>query len=319
MKVIDKVNSKITKDGLGVGLGNFDGLHIGHMSLLSALITECEKRKLKSLLYTFFDHPENVLSKNRRATPQIITTEKKTELLRRTNIDYVLLEIFDKSYAKMSPEIFVKKILVDMLKVKFVVIGFNYTFGYKGSGSVEDMQAFAEKYGFDCIVVLPIKIGREIISSTLVRKYIKQGSVNRARICLGRYYSIYGVVQLGRQIGTSIGFPTANIIPEDHLVLPKSGVYVTCTVLDGQIYDSITNVGSNPTFGELEKVICETHIFEREGNLYGKRIEVLFMAKLREEIKFESKEDLCNQINMDIIAAREFFACESRRSKTERA
>ena len=299
-------NGPLTPKNIGMGLGNFDGLHIGHMSLVSALIAECEKRGIKSMIYTFKEHSANVLG-NKKKIPQIITVEKKIQLLSRTKLDYIYLENFTYEYAGLSCENFVKNILVDKFNVKFVVVGFNYTFGKMGAGTAEELKLFGEKYGFDVFVIPPIRIGRETVSSTLVRKYVKNGLMDKARICLGRYYSIYGTVKMGRQIGSTIGFPTANIIPEDYLVMPKSGVYVTCTVLDGELYNSITNIGKNPTFGELKNISCETHIFSREGNLYGKRIEVFFMAKLRGERKFDSKEELCSQINSDIIAAREFF------------
>jgi len=310
VKVIKDISENIIKDGLGIGLGNFDGLHIGHMSLISALLDECKTRRINSMLYTFDNHTENILS-DKIDTPQIITMEKKIELLSKTQIDYIYLENFNKEYASMTPEKFVEEILIKKLNAKFVVIGFNYTFGNKSSGNTDLMKKLGREYKFDVIEISPIKMGREIISSTLIRKLVKKGDVNKARLCTGRYYSIYGLVQMGRQIGTTLGFPTANIMPEEYLVLPKSGVYVTKTVLDGEIYNSITNIGNNPTFGNTNKTSCETHIFGREGNLYGKRIEVFFMAKLRGEIKFESKDELCRQINADIVAAREFFrTCE---------
>ena len=311
MRVINEINRNEVRSGLGVGLGNFDGLHIGHMSLISDLLAECEVRNINSMVYTFNNHTENVLS-NKKGVPQIITLEKKIELLSRTKINYIYLEDFNRQYAQMEPEAFVKNILIDRLNTKFIVIGFNYTFGRNSSGNTELMKYYGRKYNFDVLEIPPIKIGKDIISSTLIRKYVRSGDVNKFRICTGRYYSIYGLVQMGRQIGTTLGFPTANIIPENYLVLPRPGVYITYTVLDGGIYNSITNVGNNPTFKGSGKISCETHIFGRQGNLYGKRIEVFFMAKLRGEIKFENKDELCKQINMDIIAAREFFhAAES--------
>jgi len=305
MKVLENGNG-ISKNGVGIGLGNFDGLHIGHMSLISCLFKECRKRNIVSVLYSYKRHTDEVL-KSKGHTPQILTLEKKKELLEKTEIDYLYLEDFSREYANLSPEEFVSGILVGKFGAKVVVAGFNYTFGKKGAGDVELLMELGNKYGFECFIVPPIKIGKEAVSSTLVRKYVKKGLMEKVRLLTGRYYSIYGTVEMGRQIGSTIGFPTANIIPEDYLVIPRSGVYVTRTNLDGVLYNSITNVGHNPTFGELKKVSCETHIFGREGNLYGKRIEVFFMAKLRDERKFESKEDLCAQINMDINAAREFY------------
>lgn len=306
MQVVHNWTAEKEQRQLAVGLGNFDGLHIGHMSLLSQLLSACEERSLASMLYTFEVHTENVLS-GKIKTPQILTMEKKEQLLSRTQLDYLYLETFTLEYAALTPEQFVKEILVDRFHVALVVIGFNYSFGHKGQGKAEDMQRFGKEYGFDVIVMPPIQLDENTVSSTLIRQYIHEGKVDQVRLCTGRYYSIYGTVEMGRQIGSTIGFPTANIIPEEYLVLPRAGVYVTCTILDGEVYNSITNVGHNPTFGALQKTSCETHIFGREGNLYGKRIEVFFMVKLRDERKFENKEALCRQINQDIRTAREFF------------
>lgn len=306
MQVVQVWQKNVSKGKLAMGLGNFDGLHIGHMSLISQLLEACDERNLTSILYTFSEHTQKILS-NQTQIPQILTIEKKIELLSRTKVDYLYLEHFTPSYAMLSPEEFVKKILVDQFAVGLVVVGFNYSFGHKGAGTADDMKRLGEKYGFDVIVVPPIQLDDTTVSSTLIRKYIQEGEVERARLCTGRYYSIYGTVEMGRQIGATIGFPTANIIPEKYLALPRAGVYVTCTILDGEVYDSITNVGHNPTFGALQQTSCETHIFGREGNLYGKRIEVFFMTKLRDERKFENKDALCRQINQDIRTAKEFF------------
>lgn len=295
--------------GCGIGLGNFDGLHLGHMALISKLQEECLERKIPSLMYTFRSHPDNVLNKISKepVTPQIITLEKKLKLLENTKLDYIYLEDFDLNYSKLSPCDFVEEILVKKFNIKLAVVGFNYTFGYKGQGNLELLMEYGEKYNFDVVSIPPIKIGNEVVSSTLLRKYVKKGALDKVRLYTGRDYSIYGTVEVGRQIGTSLGFPTANIIPERYLVLPKQGVYITRTLLDGETYDSITNIGRNPTFGENSNVSVETHIFGREGNMYGKRIEVFFLEMLREELKFPDKDELSAQIRTDIHTAKEFF------------
>lgn len=261
------------------------------------------------MVYTFSSHPDNVLNITTRepVKPQIITLEKKLELFSKTKLDYVYLEDFNLEYSKLSPEDFVKNILVDKFNVKLVVVGFNYSFGSKGMGDLELLEKLGEKHNFDVVSISSIKIGNEIVSSTLLREYVKKGALDKVRLYTGRDYSIYGTVEVGRQVGTSLGFPTANIIPEDYLVLPKQGVYITRTLLDGSMYDSITNIGRNPTFGENSNISVETHIFGRQGNLYGKRIEVFFSELLREELKFSSKEELIKQIRTDILAANEFI------------
>ena len=306
MQVVQTWEQNLSQKKLAIGLGNFDGLHIGHMSLLSQLLEESEQKNLTTMLYTFSEHTQTVLNRGQKP-PQILTLEKKIQLLSRTKLDYLYLEDFTPEYATLTPEEFVKNILVDRFSVALVVIGFNYSFGHKGAGKAKDMQQFGEKYGFEVVVMPSIQLDEMAVSSTLIRQYIQAGDVERVRLCTGRYYSIYGTVEMGRQIGTTIGFPTANIIPEEYLALPRAGVYVTCTIFDGEVYNSITNVGHNPTFGALQQTSCETHIFGRDGNLYGKRIEVFFMTKLRDERKFENKEALCRQINQDIRTAREFF------------
>lgn len=301
------------QNGCGVGLGNFDGLHIGHMALISTLVSECKKRNVPSLVYTFLTHPYNVLNKSKRkktsAKPLIITTEKKVQLLDKSGVDLLYLDRFDQDYAKMSPNAFVKNILVEKFNIKLAVVGFNYTFGYKGEGNAELLRALGEKYKFDVVVIPPIKIDNDIVSSTLLRKHIERGALEKVRLFTGRDYSIYGIVEVGRQIGTKLGYPTANIIPEDYLILPRKGVYITRTQLDGKIYNSITNIGKNPTFGGQKHTTVETHIFGREGNMYGKRIEVFFLEMLREEKIFLDSESLREQIRADIMAAKEFFKC----------
>jgi len=299
---------KYLKDGCGIGLGNFDGLHLGHMALISELSAQCRQRGMPSLVYTFSNHPDNVLNKKRSSTkPLIMTLEKKVELLGQSGVDFLYLEDFNQDYARISPEEFVRDILVQKFRIRLAVVGFNYTFGRGGLGNIDTLKFLGEKYNFEVLVIPPIKIDNDIISSTLLRKHIEKGNLDKVRLFTGRDYSIYGTVTMGRQMGTKLGYPTANIIPEDYLVLPKKGVYITQTLLDGQIYNSITNIGKNPTFGQQKHTSVETHIFGREGNMYGKRIEVFFLEMLREERTFSDSEELREQIRADIMAAKEFF------------
>ena len=290
----------------GVGLGNFDGLHIGHMALVNTLIRESTLNCLDSLIYTFTKHPENIIRK-KLFTPLLTTVDKKVELLGETALKYLYFDEFDESYSRMKPESFVRDILVERLKAKLIVAGFNYRFGYRGLGDASMLKDMGKSCGFKVIIIPPIKIDNEIVSSTLIRQYVSKGDMDRVFKLLGRHYSITAKVVSGRRIGSTLGFPTANIHPEDYLILPSYGVYVTRTLVDGTLYSSVTNIGMNPTFEGIKKVSVETHILDFEGVLYGKRIEVFFIARIRGERKFKDKDGLVAQIREDVGKAREFF------------
>lgn len=288
-----------------IGLGNFDGLHIAHMALINTLISEAKQGGLESVLYTFTKHPENIIRK-KLFTPMITSVNKKMRLLEITQLDYTYFEEFDEYFSRMSPEVFVRDILVNKLKMKLAVTGFDYRFGYKGQGDVEYLKELGRKYNYKVVTIPPIKIDDDVVSSTLIRKHVKKGDMDSAFKLLGRHYSITGVVEKGKRIGNTLGFPTANIYPEEYLLIPMYGVYVTRTLLNGRIHNSITNIGNNPTFNE-QKVSIETYIMDYSEDIYGEDIEVFFLEKIRGEKKFNAVDDLVDQIGKDIECAREYF------------
>ena len=294
------------KEPKGIGLGNFDGLHIGHMVLVNTLIAESRLFGLKSMIYTFTKHPENILRK-KLFTPLLTAEGKKIELLRETSLDYLFFEEFDESFSRIKPESFVKDILVDKLNIKIAIAGFDYRFGYRGQGNTNILQKLGKLYGFKVIVIPPVKLENEIVSSTIIRDYVAKGRMDKAFRLLGRHYSITGEVKDGKRLGSKLGFPTANIHPEDYLILPRNGVYITKTLIDGSLFDSVTNIGKNPTFIENSRTSVETHILNFDRDIYNKKIEVFFIARIRGEIKFRDKNELIEQVNKDIAAAREFF------------
>mgnify|MGYP000733894127 CR=1 FL=1 len=289
-----------------VGLGMFDGLHIGHMELVNKLIEHSRLNKLDSVIYTFKNHPENIIRKT-LFTKLLITERKKIEILNKTDLDYMILQEFDESFAQIMPEDFVREILVEKLGMKLAVVGFNYRFGYKGRGDVDLLKKMGSQYNFDVIVIPPVMIDNELVSSTLIRNYISKGQMEKVFKLLGRYYSIDGIVEEGKRLGSELGFPTANIYPHTYIVLPESGVYITKTIIDNEEYCSITNVGVNPTFENSRQVKLETHIINFSQNVYNRDIEVLFIKKIRGEKRFSSKEELVEQISKDLKQANEFF------------
>lgn len=307
MKVIYDKNRQIEfSKPTGIGLGNFDGLHIAHMSLINTLISESKQEALESILYTFNKHPENIIRK-KLFTPMITSVNKKIKLLELTGLDYTYFEEFDETFSRMSPEVFVRDILVNRLSMKLAVTGYDYRFGYKGQGDAEYLKELGIKYNYKVITIPQIKIGDESVSSTLVRKNVRKGNMDNAFKLLGRHYSITGIVEKGKRIGNTLGFPTANIYPEEYLLIPMDGVYVTRTLLSGKIYNSITNIGNNPTFEGQKKLSIETFILDYNEDIYGEDIEVFFLKKIRGEKKFNGREELVEQIQKDIGNAREYF------------
>lgn len=298
-------NAEDADAGRGVGLGNFDGIHAGHAALIEKLILECAKRDLRSMIYTFENHPNHVICKD-KPTPLILSEERKIKTLEETGVDELFLEYFDEEYAHTAPEEFVKKILVGRLHAKIVVVGYDYTYGDRGRGTSEELVAYGEKYGFTVFVVPPVRrllpCSGELVtvSSTILRKLIQEGKMHDFRALTGRYYTIPGRVIQGRNVGKTLGFPTANIIPKEGFALPCFGVYATITKAGGKTYRSITNVGNNPTFQNITAVTIETHIIGFKGDLYGHDIEVEFIKKMRGEIAFPSAEELMRQLRHDL-------------------
>lgn len=291
-------NSKLNIEWTGIGLGNFDGLHIGHMTLINTLINQSQIDGLKSIVYTFSSHPENIINK-KLVTPMITDLNKKIQLLSQSNLDYLYFEKFDE-VSKMSPETFVKEVLVKKFNIRLVVVGFDYRFGFKGEGNTQLLIELGEIYGFKVIVITPVYLEDQIVSSTLIRKNIIDGDMGKVSRLLGREYSISGKVEEGKKIGRTIGFPTANIYPGDTIIVPKNGVYVTRSIVKGKLYNSMTNVGYNPTFVGQSFVSIETYIIDFNDDIYGENIEVFFVRRLREEKRFGNVNELINQIQKDV-------------------
>lgn len=294
---------------VGVGLGNFDGLHIGHMALINTVVSESKLHGLHSMIYTFMKHPENILRK-KLFTPLITDVDKKVELLEQTQLDFLYFDEFDENYSRMRAEVFVKDILVDKLNIRLAVCGFNYRFGYQGEGDTELLRQLGRRYNFKVIIIPPIKVDNIVISSTVVRERVEQGRMDEVFRLLGRHFSIRGEVKSGRKLGSLLGFPTANLYPPAYLLVPAKGVYITRTLVEGHYYNSVTSVGHNPTIEGKIPLTVETHLLDFSGDLYGKHIEVFFIRHIRGEKKFGSKEELICQISRDSVKAREFFTTD---------
>lgn len=297
MEIIDLLNYNETRFNTAIALGNFDGIHIGHQQLIETMVSKSKKLGIKSSLLLFKSHTKAIIDNNK---PKMITNnQQKFKIAENLGVDIIYLLDFDDKIMKLSGEEFVKNIIIDKMNGKLVVVGFDYRFGYKASGNAEYLMELGKKYGVDVIVVDPIYNANEVISSSIIRDLIANGNIVDASSMLGRPYSILGRVIPGKNRGTKLGFPTANIEPIDNYVIPKNGVYMTNTIVDNKKYLSATNIGYNPTFNE-DVLKIETFILGFEGNIYGKTLEIEFIDFLRDDIKFQSKEALIDQMKMDI-------------------
>ncbi len=306
MEIITSLEKiKFSSFKTGVALGNFDGVHIGHQTLIVNLIEECRKKDLKSVIYTFRNHPKNLTTKS-SVPKRILSDEQKFRILAELGVDYLFLIDFDEYQRTLEPESFISEILIKKLNVAHVTVGFNYRFGFKAKGNVKLLQQLGNIYSYECNVIEQISIQDEIISSTGIRQHIANGNIHKTNLFLGRKFSINGDVVKGKGLGKKFGFPTANTALKDGFVIPSSGVYVTKTLLDGQIYNGISSIGANPTLG-INPISIETHLFDYNEDIYGRHLETFFYQKLRDEVKFESVDELINQVNMDIQKAKKFF------------
>lgn len=297
MEIIDLSNYNETRFNTAIALGNFDGIHIGHQQLIKTMISKSKELGIKSSLLLFKGHTKTTIEKNK---PSMITNnQQKFKIAEDLGIDIIYLLDFDDKIMRLSGEEFIRDIIIEKMNGKLLVVGFDYRFGHKASGDSEYLKVLGRRYNIDVVVLEPIYKDNQVISSSIVRELIANGNMLDATNILGRPYSIIGKVIPGKNRGNKLGFPTANIEPIDNYVIPKNGVYITNTIIDSKRYMSATDIGYNPTFDE-DILKIETYILNFEGNIYGKSLEIEFVDFLREDIKFESKEALIEQMKKDI-------------------
>ncbi|MFA7637078.1 MAG: bifunctional riboflavin kinase/FAD synthetase [Monoglobales bacterium] len=293
------VTSKKIPSPTSVALGFFDGVHLGHAALIKKT-KEFAKGEIKSVIYTLDKHPSSFFGENLK---MITPLDERIELLETFCTDYIYLQKTDRDFLNMTPEEFVDEILVKKLGASYVVSGENYTFGKNKSGSSALLKKLCNKRGINYSVVPYSKDGRNIISSTLIRRLLSKGDIPAANRMLGRNFSISGKVIRCRQVGSTLGFPTANILPQENAQLPMSGVYATSTTVWGKSYSSITNVGTAPTFNE-DNLIIESHILDFEKDIYSQNITIEFISLIRPQKKFPGPDELVCQLKKDTEARR---------------
>ena len=298
MKRVNGINNFLIHSPTILTLGTFDGVHKGHQKILKKLNSEANKAKLKSIVLTFFPHPRIVL--NPRSNLKLINTIKeRSELLEKSGVDFLITHPFDKTFSELSPEKFVKNILVDKLKIKKILIGYDHKFGKNRTAGIEDLKKFGLKYDFDVIEISAKEQNKVTISSTKIRKSIENGDFNKAKSFLGYHFNIEGLVIKGNAIGRTIGFPTANLdVSEDYKLIPKRGVYLIFSLIENKKVFGMMNIGIKPTLNNDRETI-EVNFFDWEKDLYKKLIKVYVLDFIRDEQKFTSLIKLEEQIKLD--------------------
>lgn len=288
-----------------VALGNFDGVHSGHQQLISNTVSKAKEIKGTPVVFTFYPHPSVVL-KPQNVPLMLLTQSAKQEMIEALGVEVMIKAQFNRELSKMTPEDFVVKILRDALRVRWVFVGYNYTFGFKGEGTPELLQSLGIKHGFNVHIIPSVLVDGKPVSSTLIRHSILEGDVKQARMLLGYYPWIEGEVIAGERRGRTLGFPTANLRIDPGIVVPANGVYSVEVKIDGSIFPGVANIGTKPTFhNESSSRNVEVHLLDFDRDLYGKTIKIFFTNRLREEKRFSSIEELVRQIELDIVHARE--------------
>jgi riboflavin kinase / FMN adenylyltransferase len=285
-------------------IGNYDGIHLGHKQIIEIVKTRAAEISGTSMLMTFNPHPLSVLRPDNHLgliTPVSI----RKRLIEESGIDVLLLLAFTDEFRLTDPEAFVGDILVGKLGIKGLVVGYDFKFGKEGKGNTDILRALSGRYDFFFEIVEAITLNNEKIGSNRIRKLIMTGDVKKAEVFLGRPYIIEGRVSRGYGRGGGIGFPTINIVTEFE-VIPKNGVYISEVRVDDKTYRSVTNIGRNPTFNNLDSSI-ETFILDFSENLYDKEVSLYFHERIRDEIKFNNADELKQRISMDVQAARSYF------------
>ena len=291
--------------GTSVTLGNFDGIHLGHQALIKNAVADAKRLAVRSAVLTFEPHPLRVLAPN-RAPKMLLTHKDKMQLLQSLGVDCVVIQQFDRSFAAIPAEEFVRKYLSERLRAKKVWVGKDLRFGKGRGGDIDKLRAWGTQLGYEVGIVEPVLVCGERVSSSRIRELIGAGEVAAVQPMLARYYFVSGKVVSGHRRGRELGFPTANIASRAEIV-PRDGIYATLFHLGEKILPSVTSVGLNPTFGAGPRTV-ESYILNFARDIYGEPVKLSFVARLRDEMNFASVASLIEQIHVDVAGAEKILA-----------
>ncbi|ERT56712.1 riboflavin kinase/FMN adenylyltransferase [Peptoniphilus koenoeneniae] len=299
MKILKiDMNFKAEENSI-IALGNFDGVHTGHQKLIKQAIKRAKEKNIKASILIFKENTEKTINGENSNKKLLTSNPYKYEILQSLGIDLIYEIEFDEAFMKLDPLVFLNDFLYKNLKVMGIVVGYDYRFGYKAKGDLESLKSFAHEKNISLDIIEAYKKNGKIVSSTLIRSLVENGSVEEAGDLLGRPFAIIGKVSHGKNLGKKMGFPTANIIPKKQYILPKYGVYDTDVIIDNKRYKAATSVGNNPTF-KNEGVKIEANILDFNQDIYGKVIRVDFIKRLRDMLIFDNVEELFEQIKKDV-------------------
>ncbi|MFV8322026.1 bifunctional riboflavin kinase/FAD synthetase [Flavobacterium sp. LB3P21] len=298
MKIFHSINDFSSTKKTILTLGTFDGVHIGHKKILKKITQNTENQKYESLVLTFFPHPRMVLQEH-SDIKLLNTIDEKIDLLEKIGIENLVIHPFDEAFSRLTAEEFVSNILVDRFHIQKIIIGHDHRFGRNRTANIDDLIAYGKEYGFEVEQISVQEINDISVSSTKIRNAILEGDMALANDYLGYDYFLTGSIVKGKQLGRTIGFPTANLkIEESYKLIPQNGVYIVKSIIDGQSVFGMMNIGFNPTV-DGQKQTIEIHYFNFNADLYNQKISVSILQRIRSEQKFESVELLKEQLEKD--------------------
>ncbi len=306
MKVHHSISAYENERASVVTIGTFDGVHIGHKEIIKKLTSEAKKTHLDSIILTFFPHPRMVLQKE-SDIKLLNTIDERISILSETNLDHLIIHPFTHQFSRLTALEFVRDILVNKLHAKKIIIGYDHRFGRNRNADINDLREFGKTYHFDVEEISAQELNDVAVSSTKVRKALEKGDLEKANRYLGYPYMLNGSIVKGRGLGKQMNYPTANLqVDQPYKLIPKNGVYIVQSVIDGEETFGLMSIGTNPTVGGSKRTI-ETYFLDIDKDLYGKKLQIELLAKIREEEKFDSIESLQSAIKNDEIFARKYI------------
>ena len=304
MKIKTAADYKRIKNSV-VTIGTFDGVHVGHQKIINRLVHIAEANKLQALVLTFFPHPRMVVQKD-SSIKLINTIDEKAAQLQQLGVDHLVLKEFTKTFSRLSALEYVRDVLVNKLKVKHIIVGYDHHFGRNRTATIEDLIEFGKFYGFEVTQIDAQEVGDVAVSSTKIRAALREGNMRVANDFLGYNFMLTGTVVKGKGLGANLSFPTANIfIEEPYKLIPKQGVYLVQSKIENQLVYGMMNIGKNPTVSQDNKTHIEVHFFNLDANLYTKTLKIELLEHLRSEIKFPNIEALKVQLEKDKALAQQ--------------
>ena len=298
MKIKTAADYKRIKNSV-VTIGTFDGVHVGHQKIINRLVHIAETNKLQALVLTFFPHPRMVVQKD-SSIKLINTIDEKAAQLQQLGVDHLVLKEFTKTFSRLSALEYVRDVLVNKLKVKHIIVGYDHHFGRNRTATIEDLIEFGKFYGFEVTQIDAQEVGDVAVSSTKIRAALREGNMRVANDFLGYNFMLTGTVVKGKGLGANLSFPTANMfIEEPYKLIPKQGVYLVQSKIENQLVYGMMNIGKNPTVSQDNKTHIEVHFFNLDANLYSKTLKIELLEHLRSEIKFPNIEALKVQLEKD--------------------